>query len=80
MFNLSLIFQDLQRILTKSRDYDELVHVWKTWRDAAGKPIRDKYLRFVNLSNEAATLNGKYYYYIVSIISFNLKSIVSANL
>ncbi|XP_015913714.1 angiotensin-converting enzyme [Parasteatoda tepidariorum] len=49
---------DLQRILTKSRDYDELTHVWKAWRDAAGKPIREKYLRFVNLSNEAALLNG----------------------
>ncbi|XP_055929558.1 inactive angiotensin-converting enzyme-related protein-like [Argiope bruennichi] len=49
---------DIQRILTKSRDYDELAHVWKAWRDAAGKPIREKYLRFVNLSNEAARLNG----------------------
>ncbi|GFT09102.1 angiotensin-converting enzyme [Nephila pilipes] len=49
---------DVQRILTKSRDYDELTHVWKAWRDAAGKPIREKYLRFVNLSNEAARLNG----------------------
>ncbi|GIY34930.1 angiotensin-converting enzyme [Caerostris extrusa] len=49
---------DLQRILTKSRDYDELSHVWKAWRDSAGKPIREKYLRFVNLSNEAARLNG----------------------
>ncbi|XP_035222390.1 uncharacterized protein LOC118195242 [Stegodyphus dumicola] len=49
---------DLTRILTKSRDYDELTHVWKAWRDAAGKPIREKFLRFVNLSNEAARLNG----------------------
>lgn len=51
---------DIQRILTKSRDYNELTHVWKAWRDAAGKPIREKYLRFVNLSNEAARLNGKF--------------------
>lgn len=55
--NLSLE-PDLQSILMKSRDYDELVHVWKAWRDAAGKPIREKFLRFVELSNEAATLNG----------------------
>ncbi|GFY40189.1 angiotensin-converting enzyme [Trichonephila inaurata madagascariensis] len=49
---------DVQRILTKSRNYEELTHVWKAWRDAAGKPVREKYLRFVNLSNEAARLNG----------------------
>ncbi|GBN45332.1 Angiotensin-converting enzyme [Araneus ventricosus] len=52
------IYLHIQRILTKSRDYDELAHAWKAWRDAAGKPIREKYLRFVNLSNEAARLNG----------------------
>lgn len=54
-----LLFSDLQRILTKSRDYDELVHVWKSYRDAAGKPIAEKYLRFVELGNEAARINGK---------------------
>lgn len=54
-----LLFSDLQRILTKSRDYDELVHVWKSYRDAAGKPIAGKYLRFVELGNEAARINGK---------------------
>ncbi|KAG8175126.1 hypothetical protein JTE90_010533 [Oedothorax gibbosus] len=49
---------DLQRILAKSRDYDELTYVWQAWREVAGKPLREKYLRFVELSNEAARLNG----------------------
>lgn len=49
---------ELTRILAKSRDYDELLHVWKAWRDKTGKPLRAKYLRYVQLSNEAAKLNG----------------------
>lgn len=37
----------------------ELEHVWKGWRDRIkhGK-VREKYIRFVELSNEAARLNG----------------------
>ncbi|RWS26965.1 Angiotensin-converting enzyme-like protein, partial [Leptotrombidium deliense] len=31
---------DLQRIIGESRDYDELLHVWKAWRDKSGKKIR----------------------------------------
>jgi hypothetical protein len=49
---------ELTRILAKSRDYDELLHVWKSWRDRTGKPMRSKYMRFVELTNEAARLNG----------------------
>ena len=51
---------DLTRIMAKSRNYDELLHVWKSWRDVAGKPVRDKYSRFIQLSNEAANRNGKH--------------------
>lgn len=49
---------DLQKIMAESRDYDELLFVWKGWRDSAGKVIRDKYKRYVQLANKAATLNG----------------------
>lgn len=42
------------------RDPEELRYVWRAWREAAGKPIRQKYLRFVELANEAARLNGTY--------------------
>ncbi|XP_053555757.1 angiotensin-converting enzyme [Bombina bombina] len=49
---------DLTEILAKSRDYNELLFVWKGWRDSSGKQIREKYKRYVELSNRAAQLNG----------------------
>ncbi|MEE6527555.1 hypothetical protein FKM82_029002, partial [Ascaphus truei] len=48
---------DLSEILAKSRDYDELLFAWKGWRDSSGKQIRNKYMRYVELSNKAARLN-----------------------
>ncbi|XP_022240774.1 angiotensin-converting enzyme-like isoform X1 [Limulus polyphemus] len=49
---------DITRILKKSQNYDELAYVWKAWRDSSGKKIRKRYERFVELSNDAARLNG----------------------
>lgn len=49
---------DLQKIMAESRDYDELLFAWKGWRDSAGKVIRSDYMRYVELANKAATLNG----------------------
>ncbi|XP_042221531.1 angiotensin-converting enzyme-like isoform X2 [Homarus americanus] len=49
---------DLTNIMATSRDPEELRYVWRAWREAAGKPLRQKYLRFVELANEAARLNG----------------------
>lgn len=51
---------DLTRIMSHSRDYDEQLHVWRAWRDAVGPTIRSKYIRYVQLANHAARLNGKY--------------------
>nr|AMO02511.1 angiotensin-converting protein 1 [Tityus serrulatus] len=55
--NLSLE-PELTEILTKSRNYDELAYIWKAWRDVSGKRVKDKYIRFIELSNKAAELNG----------------------
>ncbi|XP_064643851.1 angiotensin-converting enzyme-like isoform X1 [Lineus longissimus] len=49
---------DLTRILRTSRDPEELLRVWKGWRDATGPKIRPLYQRFVELSNEGARANG----------------------
>uniref|UniRef100_A0A803XZP4 Angiotensin-converting enzyme n=1 Tax=Meleagris gallopavo TaxID=9103 RepID=A0A803XZP4_MELGA len=49
---------DLTDILATSRDYNELLFAWKGWRDASGAKIKDKYKRYVELSNKAAVLNG----------------------
>lgn len=45
--------------MATSRDYDELLFVWKGWRDASGKKMRNDYKRYVELSNKAAVLNGQ---------------------
>lgn len=45
--------------MATSRDYDELLFVWKGWRDASGKKMRNNYKRYVELSNKAAVLNGQ---------------------
>ncbi|XP_054707050.1 angiotensin-converting enzyme-like [Uloborus diversus] len=49
---------ELTEMLMNSRDYDLLKHIWAGWRDATGKEMKDKFLRYVELSNEAAVLNG----------------------
>lgn len=43
---------DISRIMSSSRNYTELSIIWKGWRDASGKKMKDKYAEFVKLSNE----------------------------
>lgn len=45
--------------MAKSKDVNELTHMWKQWHDETGRPLRSKFIRYVELSNEAARLNGK---------------------
>jgi peptidyl-dipeptidase A len=45
--------QDISRVLATSRNNSELVDVWKGWHTIS-VPMRDKYTRFVELSNEGA--------------------------
>lgn len=52
------LFLDLTKILKESRDEGELRHAWKEWHDKSGNPIRESYVRFVELANEVARLNG----------------------
>ncbi|XP_076042803.1 angiotensin-converting enzyme-like isoform X2 [Oratosquilla oratoria] len=49
---------DIRRLMANSRNPDELRHLWQEWRDAAGRPNRDRFERFVELTNRAARLNG----------------------
>ncbi|CAG9795376.1 unnamed protein product [Diatraea saccharalis] len=49
---------ELQFIMSHSRDWDELQHVWTEWRRNTGKRIRDLYEQLVDLTNQAARLNN----------------------
>jgi hypothetical protein len=44
--------------MSKSRNFDELKHVWKRWHEQSGGKMRDHYEKFVELSNEAARMNS----------------------
>lgn len=44
---------DLETILAESDDYDTLLEAWTAWRTIS-PPMKDKYARFVELSNEGA--------------------------
>lgn len=48
----------LTDIITNSRSYEELLAVWKGWRDASGKLMRTKYTEFVNAMNAAIKFSG----------------------
>ena len=45
--------QELEAILAESRDYDELLEVWKGWREVS-PPYRKEYQRFVEIGNLGA--------------------------
>src|SRR5262249_25694329 len=51
--NKALTAGELSNILADSRKYDDLLDVWKGWHDAA-KPLRARYVRFVELANKGA--------------------------
>ncbi len=48
---------DLELMMQQSRDYDELLELWQGWRKIS-PPMRDKFVRFVELSNEGASELG----------------------
>uniref|UniRef100_A0A915K016 Angiotensin-converting enzyme n=1 Tax=Romanomermis culicivorax TaxID=13658 RepID=A0A915K016_ROMCU len=49
---------ELTQFLKKNRNYEALQLAWKSWHDAAGKPIRRTYKKFIDLSNKGAKANG----------------------
>lgn len=49
---------ELTERLMKSRDPDELKHIWVEWRKATGEKVKDLFQKYVELSNMAATLNN----------------------
>jgi peptidyl-dipeptidase A len=48
---------DLEQRMATARDYDDLLDYWSGWRSVAA-PMRDKYVRFVELANEGAVELG----------------------
>lgn len=51
--NDCLSLADMEMILAKSRDYDQLLEAWQGWRTIS-PPMREQYARYVELANEGA--------------------------
>ena len=51
---------EIDEIIAKSRDPEELKYYWKQWYDKAGAPTREDFQTYVDLSREAALLNSEY--------------------
>ncbi|XP_048507095.1 angiotensin-converting enzyme-like isoform X3 [Athalia rosae] len=49
---------DINKIMAQSKDYKELSYYWRAWHEAIGPPLKNKYMRYVQLANQAARLNG----------------------
>lgn len=54
-------YPDLNKIMSESRDYDELLFAWQGWRNASGRELRQSYKRYVELANLAARSNGEWH-------------------
>ena len=44
--------------MATSSDWDELEFYWNQWREKTGNLMRDSYLEFAQLSNDAAVNDG----------------------
>lgn len=51
---------DLNNIMAKSRNWDELQHVWTEWRRNSGRKMKDSYEQMVFVSNDAAKKNSRF--------------------
>lgn len=51
--------KEITEKMSKSRNFDELKHIWTQWHQQSGGKMRSQYQRFVELSNEAARMNSK---------------------
>lgn len=49
---------DLAGMMETSRDYDKLLNLWKSWRDAVGPPLRELWVKLARLLNIVAQENG----------------------
>lgn len=57
--------------MANSRDFEELLYTWRSWRDNIGHEIRPKYIKYTELVNEAAMAIGIVVIFCYHIVSIN---------
>lgn len=50
---------ELTALLNENREYCKLQWAWEGWRNESGRQMREEFVRYVHLQNEAAVLNGE---------------------
>ncbi|XP_059145136.1 angiotensin-converting enzyme-like [Physella acuta] len=48
----------ITRLMAESRDYEKLLAVWSGWHDATGRQMKDMYVQYVDLMNDAVRQAG----------------------
>lgn len=56
--------------MANSRDFEELLYTWRSWRDNIGHEIRPKYIKYMELVNEASKSIGEHYVFFLNMIFF----------
>lgn len=51
---------EISRILAHSRIESELLYVWKSFRDKTGPKLKNRFMRYVQLANQAAVATGMF--------------------
>ena len=49
---------ELNKLFSSSRDYNELLHYWKSWHDLSGNNMKQIYAETIELLNKRARENG----------------------
>ncbi|KAK4885806.1 hypothetical protein RN001_002077 [Aquatica leii] len=49
---------DISRLMSHSKNPAELLHLWKEWHDKIGPRLKNKFMRYVQLANQAARMIG----------------------
>lgn len=50
---------DIEQIISKSRDHEELAYYWREFYDKAGTAVRPQFERYVELNTKSAKLNSE---------------------
>ena len=49
---------ELTELMAEVGNYDDHLWAWQAWHNGVGRQLRPLYLRYVELSNKQAQLNG----------------------
>lgn len=50
---------DVQVIMANSKNSPQLLHIWREWHDKVGPVLKNRFMRYVELANQAARINGE---------------------